>query len=242
MNNTRLIPVILLSLVMMASCSKSGVDINIDDPQDIEFLQIIDTALLNAFDEQYIHFGHTPPQFDNLSFLVDSMEYVVCKRYKYHPVYHTPVLSTFNGPGDYDPSEYYHLFYHHLNHLSSHTLLSIGSGGADDTYKRNNDKVYIIGSGQSFTAYYEEHPDMPFHPTFGILISGTIVNDSLGRFVGIKDYRYGKMYMGYEETPPFGANVYLENSVEVKENRKVLAPYFNPDTCAIWQQYHTTKQ
>lgn len=238
MKKTHFLPVFFLSLVMMASCSKSGIDVNIDDPQHIEFLQVIDTALLNAFGEEYIHFGHTPPDFDSLSFLVDSMEYVVCRRWKYHPVYHTPVLSTFNGPGDYDPSDYYHLFYHHQNNLSSHTLLSIGSGGVEDTYKRNNDKVYIIGSGQAFTAYYEESPNMPFGPTFGILISGVIVQDTLGNLIGIKDYRYGKMYMKYEETPPFGANVYLENSVEVKENKKALAPIFNPDTCTVWNQFH----
>lgn len=230
--------VVLLSLVLVSSCSKSGVEIQIDDPQNIEFLQIIDTALLNAFGEENVHFGHTPPDINNLSFFVDSMEYVICNRYKYHPVTHDVVLSTFNGPHDFDPSKYYHLFQNYHIHLSSHTLLSIGSGGEDDTYKRSNDTVYIIGSGQKFTAYYEERPDMPYRPTFGILVSGEIVKDSLDNLIGIKDYRYGKMYMGYQDPIPYNANVYLENSVEVKEHLREIAPYFDPDTCTVWKQFN----
>lgn len=238
MKKAHLFPVILLSLLMMASCSKKGVDINIDDPQDIEFLQIIDTALLNAFGEEHIHFGHTPPNIEGLSFLVDSMEYVVCNRYKYHPITHEIILSTYNGPEDYDPSKYYHLFQHHHLNLSSHTLLSIGSGGADDTYKRYNDKVFIIGTGQKFTAYYEEKPSMPYRPTFGILISGELVNDDQGHPVGIKNYRYGKMYMEYQDQIPYNANVYLVNSVEVKKHLRTIAPCFDPDTCTIWKQFN----
>lgn len=245
----KLIPVFLLCLGMAASCAKEGVDININDPQHIEFIQIIDTALLNAFEEKNIHFGHTPPYFDSLSFVVDSMEYVVCNRYKYHPITHEPVPSTYNGPGDFDASIYYHSFYNHQGNISSHTLLSIGTGGEEDTYKRNNDKVYVIGSGDSFSAYYEEQPDMPYQPTYGILVSGTlayeidtsysgqdtIVNKTL---VGVKDYRIGKMIMGYGQTPPYNAPVYLKGSVEVKQHLRKLAPCFDPKTDPVWQQYN----
>ena len=249
MKKTHLFPVIVLGLVLMASCSKSGIDINITDPQHVEFLQLIDTALLNAFEEEHIHFGHTPPNIDSLSFMVDSMEYVVCNRYKYHPITHEPVPSTYNGPGDFDASVYYHLFYHHIDNLSSHTLLSIGTGGADDTFKRNNDTVYVIGSGNAFTAYYEEYPDMPYHPTYGILVSGileyhldtvysatdTVIHQT---FVGIKDYRIGKMIMKYGQQPPYNAPVYLEGSVEVKKHLRDIAPCFDPKTDPIWQQYN----
>ena len=85
--------------------------------------------------------------------------------------------------------------------------------------------------------FYEEQPDLPYRPTFGILISGTLVKDNNGNFIGIKGYRYGKMYMKYEDTPPYDANVYLENSVEVKKHLRPIAPYFDPNANPVWQQY-----
>lgn len=235
MKKTRLLPILFLSLVMMASCSKEGTDLNINDPQRIKFLDIIPQELLEAFGEEYIHFGHTPPDFDKMVFYVDSLEYLVCKHYVYDYYTHQPIISTY--PLEYDPIWYYHYFYNHIDNIINDSILYYAPA-ENDRFMADYDSIYLIGSGDDFTAYFEEHSSSMYHPTNGILISGTVVKDAQGQFIGIKDYRMGKMIISYEEDPPFGANVYLVNSLEVKKHLKPIAPAFIPDTCTIWQQYN----
>lgn len=238
--------ILLASLVMLYSCSDDGIDIEINNPQHIEFLNILPEELLEAFGEENIYFGHTPPVFDSLIFYVDSLEYEVCRHFIYDQVTHEPILSHY--PLVYDPTYYYHYFYNHIDNTTSDSLLYYGPG-QHDKVMMVYEGMSIIGSGDKFTVYFEERPNRPYRPINGILISGTLVHTTdtvysetdttiTKRFLGVKDYRMGKMIIDYEDPVPYDAQVYLKSSVDVKVHIRELAPYFNPDTCTIWQQYN----
>ena len=226
MKKTHLFPVLLFSLVMMASCSK-GVDLNISDPQQVEFLNIIPSDLITDFGQENIHFGHTPPNLNNICFYVDGLEYRVCKHYIYGPN-HEPIISNF--PLDYDPIKYYHYFFHHSENIASDSLLYFGPG--EDRFMMAYDTVFIIGSEEdsTFTAYFVEKPNSKYHPIQGILLSGTLTKNS------IKNLIMGKKIIDYRDPLPAVLDVYLPGSIDIKYKDK--APFFLRDTCTRWQQYN----
>ena len=247
MKKTHLFPALLLSLFLMASCSK-GVDININDPQHIEYLDIIPSDLVEAFGQRNIHFGHTPPNLNNVCFYVDGLEYKVCQHYIYGPN-NQPVLSNF--PLDYDPIKYYHCFFNHIENIASDSLLYYGPG--EDRFMMEYDNVFVIGSEKDssvFTAYFIERPNSKYHPTNGILISGTLFKDTIidttfynnntiidtTILEGIKNFRMGKKIIEYKDPLPAILDVYLPGSIDVKV--KDTAQFFLRDTCTRWQQYN----
>lgn len=224
MKKTFLIPVVFLCFVMMASCSKSGIDIPINDPQDIEFIHNhIDRDLIDAFGEEHIHFGHTPPSLEGISFKVKGMDYDTCVRYIFNVDPTLPPIISHTDPPTYDGSTNYHHFFHHIESITKHKLKTVDTH--NDAYIRENDTVYVVGidSLLVFTAYYEEvlNEEGLGHPTNGIIVSGTLVYDNQGIFVGIKDYRIGKKILRYEERPTIPS--YAEGTIEIKTHSG-LAP------------------
>lgn len=237
MKKTQLIPVIFLSLVMMASCSKTGIEVNIHDPQHVVFIHgldenehiLIDQDLVDAFGEEYIHFGHTPPSLEGISFKADMMYYETVVRYLFNqdPT-QPPILSGADPPTD-DGNRNYHHFYNHTENIARQRMQTITT--YQDTVLRQNDTVYIIGdeSTHSFTAYYEEtlKEEGSGHPTSAILISGTLVYDDNGHFLGVKNYRIGKKILRYKERPTpnqYGIIMaFAEGTIEIKKQNE-LAP------------------
>ena len=74
--------VLLLLLIGLSACSDDGIDINVNDPQHIPWVEdLIDPDLLNAIGVENIYFGHTPPNIDSLSFIVEKLEYDTCIRW-----------------------------------------------------------------------------------------------------------------------------------------------------------------
>lgn len=218
---------ILTSLLMaLVSCSpEEGIQIDVIDPQVIDFVNVvIDDDLIEAFGEENIHFGHTPPSLEGLSFYVQGMDYVVCKRYIFD-VYNNyqPTLSHADPPS-YDGSRNWHHFYHHIENMAGHKMKTIDT--YNDTYIREMDTVFILGVSEShcFTAYYEEEikEEGSGNPVHGILISGKLVYDGNGELLGVMDYRIGKKILEYRGTPPYGS-AYAQGTIEVKEHRE-LAP------------------
>ena len=218
---------ILTSLLMaMASCTKvEPVAIDIIDPQDVGFVNVVlDDDLVEAFGEENIHFGHTPPSLEGLSFYVQGMDYVVCRRYIFDAYNNYQPTLSHADPPTYDGSRNWHHFHHHIENLASHKMKTIDT--YNDTYIRPNDSVYIVGiaDDHTFTAYYEEviEDEGSGYPVNGILISGQLVYDGNGELLGVKDYRIGKKIMEYKGTPPYGSS-YAPGTIEVKEHRE-LAP------------------
>ena len=222
----KIIPVLLFSLVMAASCNK--VDININDPQHIEFLDIIPQDLITAFGEENIHFGHTPPNLENVCFYVDGLKYEVevCNHYIYGPN-HEPMLGQTLTD---DPIKYYHCFFDYKENIISDSLLYFAPG--EDRFMMAYDTVYVIGSEKdsTFTAYFIERPNSKYHPTQGILLSGKLTKN------GIKNFRVGKKIIDYRDPLPAVLDVYLPGSIDIKY--KDNAPFFLRDTCTRWQQYN----
>lgn len=234
MKKRNLLLVLLLSFLLMSCSEEESVSLDFYDPQQIEFTSIIDTALINAFGVENIHFGHTPPNLDSISFHVDGMDYVVHIRYLFDEngePFLPPHQNT--GAGEYDPTENYHLFHNQKENIASHILLTKGTHGPEDIHLRQNDTVYIIGSGNDFTAYYEEQLQSTGHPVNGILVSGTLSYDQTGKFLGIKDYRLGKKILRYTAELPPVAQVYAQGTIEIKEHL-TLSPVFDPHTCQLW--------
>lgn len=248
MKKTQLLPIIFLSLLMMASCSKSGVDINFNDPQHIDFLDIIPPDLVEAFGQENIHWGHTPPNLNNVCFYLDGLKYKVCKHYIYGQN-HEPVIS--NSQFDSDPIKYYHCFFNHVENIASDSLLYYAPG--EDRFMMAYDTVYVIGSEKDssvFTAYFIERSNGRYHPINGILISGTFFKDTIidttfhnnNNIIdtiileGIKNFRMGKKIIEYRDPLPAILDVYLPGSIDVKV--KDTAQFFLRDTCARWQQYN----
>lgn len=217
--------VLLFSLVMMASCSKDGVDIDVIDPQHVEFINIvIDQDLIDAFGEEYLHFGHTPPNLEGISFKVRGMDYDTCIRYIFNAQDpDAPPIQSHTDPPTYDGSTNYHHFFDHAENISHHKLKTIDP--YNDTYIRENDTVYVVGvdDSQYFTAYYEEiiKEEGSGHPTNGIIISGKLEYDDQGVFIGISNYRIGKKILSYREHPTKPS--YAQGTIEIKTHSG-LAP------------------
>lgn len=225
--------VLLLGLVMASSCSKSGVDLNINDPQDVEFLNMLPQDLVEAFGEQNIYFGHTPPDLEGISFKVKTMNYVYCLRYLFNPDPSLPPIPYHADPPDYDGSTNYHHFYDFEGNIANHKLKTVDPGL--NTFIRE-DTVFVIGNTDlnHFTVYYEEElkEEGSGYPTNGILISGTLVYNEQGVFIGVKNYRIGKKILRYKERPAPNQDgiikAFEKGTIEIKTHAE-LAPAENWD-------------
>lgn len=211
-------------------CDREAIDFDFSDPQEVEkvsnTLQNNDD-LIEHFGEEYIHFGPVPPNLEGLSFKVTGMEFDYCQRYIFGPNEGDPDIQSHADPPTYEASIYHHHFFQQVQGISKHRLKSIGPHG--DTYIKENDTVYVIGSGHDFTAYYIERvtEEGSGNPTNAVLISGTLKYDDQGHILGVEHYRIGKKILDYEYRPTI--NSYAKNTTEIKRHDG-LSPCYEWDT------------
>lgn len=222
-------PLWLLGIVLLLSCCKEhdGIDFDFYEPQTVvSILDTIPEDLVEAFGEEYFHFGPTPPNLSNLSFLVDGLQYVKAIRYVFGPE-GTPVPSQAEMP-PMDMTRYLHHFYSSTGGISSHRLKTIDP--SNNQFLRQNDTVFIIGNGPYFTAYYidsiQEYSSG--NPVNAVIVSGVIQSDNItGAFLGIDHYRIGKKILSYGHIPTVPS--YAPGTIEVKQHEG-LCPAYEWDT------------
>ena len=211
---------ILLLLSMLTSCQKwEGIPLEIKDPQDIQSLsEVLPEDLIYAFGEEHIHFGPTPPDLTDISFKVEGLTYDSCLRYIFGPNGETILSPT--APPTHEGTLYYHHFWNHEEQIAQHKLKTIDPSG--NIFIRSNDSTFIIGHDSVFTAYYQETILEPQsgNPTNHIILSGTIVRDPVTKqFVGIRNYRMGKMIKCYDHQPEIPS--YAPGTIEVKKHEGI---------------------
>lgn len=212
------------------SCEREGIDFDFNSPQDIQKVSLTlrnNEDLIAHFGEDNIHFGPVPPNLEDISFKVTGMDYDYCERYVFGPTPDDPPIQSHAEPPTYEASRNHHHFFGHKQGISKHKLMTIDTYA--DVYTKENDTVYVIGSAPDFTAYYIEktHEEGSGNPTNAILISGTLVYDQSGNFIGVKNYRIGKKILEYEYHPTI--NAYAQGTIEVKRHDE-LSPAFVWDT------------
>lgn len=236
MKKIRLVSVFVIALISLNACNgwDDGISIDINDPQHIETVQqIIDEDLLdvlNALSVQngitYIHFGHTPPNLDDISFIVDTLWYDTCIKYRPDGVVSYINLGAEN-------SEYKHHFYDHIENIS-HQKMHIHDKAHQNDYFADCDSTFIIGNGNNFTAYFKQtHPsEQQGNPTYAYLVSGTLTYkdtiiqngntfDTIKELYGVTNYRIAKKIVA---TNPDPAPYYCKGTL------MVLRPYRQYDT------------
>lgn len=208
-------------LVLLSSCGKNSMDFNfaepIDNPTINEVFGLDNQDLLDAFGEANIHFGPVPPSLDGISFEVHGMDFIYYKRL----VSYQGTVSQQEGSTGYDGSTNYHHFFNDPTTVYTKHRFQTKDPSAH-IYARENDKVYVIGHDNCFTAYYIETVTDPGSgdPTNAIIISGTLEYDASNRFIGVKDYYIGKKILTYESTP---TNAYAPGTIEIKRQHDPLA-------------------
>ncbi len=234
MKKTSLFATLLLGLTLLMACSEEeGLTIDLIDPQQVEFVDDFfgedNMDLVQAFGVDNIHFGHTPPNMEDISFYVEGMDYDTCIRYIFDIYNNNEPTLSHAIPPSYDASRNYHHFYNYIENISSHKLKTVDA--YNDSYIRTNDSTFILGDAETncFTAYYEEEiqEEGTGFPTNGILISGTLVYDNTGTFVGVNNYRIGKKIIRYKEHPTIPS--FAQGTIEVKTHEG-MAPYQLWDT------------
>ena len=238
MKKALLFSILLAFLIGWNACSgwDNDIDIDFNDPQDIEWVEnIIDEDLLLILDDlkakngiDYIHFGHTPPNLDSISFIVNKLWYDTC--IKYFPDGH----ASYKNPG-FENAYYEHHFPEQVDNIAHHRLHSF-----DSTYFESRtidcENAYIIGSGNNFTVYFKHQfiSETQGNPTYAYLVSGTLVYDSIPNsndsiFVGIKNYRIAKKIVATEPDPaPYYCKGTLMVLKPLRENQNM--PYWIWDT------------
>lgn len=203
-------------LAFITACKEDqGLEINFNDPQEIPTINSFFEAapeLIEQFGEEYLYFGNTPPDLNNISFKVDGMDYVFSKRFRFGPNNEPTPITT--PPPSYDASKYYHHFFEHFESISCHRFRSQDSHG--NIFIRENNS-YIIGHDSLFTAYYIEKitDEGSGFPTNAIIISGTVRNDSNG--LGISNYRFGKQILKYDTAPD--NPTFAPGTIEIKTHQ-----------------------
>lgn len=222
-----------LLILLLCSCKEDkdgGFDMNFHDIQDIKgLMESIDPDLLELFGEENIHFGHTPPNINDISFKVDTLRYDTCLRYVYVPAVDSVMLSP-SAPPVLENALYQHHFYHPIGNITRHKL-NIHDRSYGNQYTQESDTVFIIGSGNSFTAYYELkiESEKDGNPTWDFLVSGTLVYDSTGAFIGVSGYRLGKKIVSVESPPTAG---YYTGTIMIMESFRngAISPQWEWDT------------
>ena len=206
MKRRLLVFVMLLGILGMNACSdKEGIDLDFHDPQHIQWVEnIIDEELLEAFGEENIHFGHTPPDLNEVSFIVDRLLYDTCVRYRPVTINGvTEIVPSTNNPG-LENSVYKHHFFNHTENVA-HNRMYIEDHSWGNNSLADCDTAFITGSGKDFTVYFIEHliSEQGGNPTWAYLISGTLIQDATGK-VGVSNYRIGKKILEIEFHPTAG--------------------------------------
>jgi len=226
----RLRIVLVLLFLPFVSCEDwIGIDADFTDPQEVTpMLEYLPQDLLDAFGEEYINFGPTPPDLSDISFKVNGLDYVTSIRYLFGPTDDDEYIISTTDPPTYDATIYYHHFMEQTEHIAKHNLKTIDPN--NNIFFRHNDTVYVIGHDSLFTAYYQEtiQDSLAGYPTNYIILSGTLVRDSgTQAFIGIRNYRIGKKIKKYLYRPI--APSYAPGTIEVKTHQE-LSPAHVWDT------------
>lgn len=240
MNRMKRVTVFLALSIAFLSCEREGIDFDFNSPQDIQKVNLTllnNNDLIEHFGESNIHFGPVPPNLEGISFKVTGMNYDYCERYVFGPTPDAPPIPSHVDPPTYEPSINHHHFFDHLQSISKHRMMTFGTHG--DIYTKENDTIYVIGNNNNFTAYYIEKTtgEGSGNPTNAILISGTLVYDKDGKFIGVEKYRIGKKILEFEYHPTIPT--YAQGTIEIKRHDE-LSPRFEWDT--IQQPNGTAKQ
>ena len=219
-------------LFFLSSCKKKGVGLEIDfhDPQEIptinHFFEDADAwELIKHFGEENIYFGNTPPNLNDISFLVNGMKYEYTERYSFDLDADDPLHADFipitTSPPTYDASKEYHHFFDQDESRIWHKIKTQDSQGNDFVRKY---KYYVIGHDSLFTAYYKETitDEGSGRPTCAIIFSGIVRLDKNGQFAGISNFRYGKQFISYEKLPAI-AN-YAPGTIFIKTHDALCIP------------------
>ena len=230
MRKYHIIVALLCCLAGLNSCKDAGIDLDINDPQHILWVEeIIDDDLMQAFGEENIHFGHTPPNLDSISFVIDELWYDSCIRYRPVTIFGVTSIEPSYSSGGIEVTVYKHHFFDHKENIA-HQRVFIKSHNNDNPNLKPIDipNTYVIGSGNNFTAYFQAQTisEKEGNPTWAYLISGTIVNDPvLGRC--ISNYKIGKKIIDIEFDPVAG---YYPKTI------MIMRPLNNtiPIPCVVW--------
>lgn len=217
-------------LAGLFSCKDAGIDVDINDPQHILWVEkIIDDDLMQAFGEENIHFGHTPPDLDSISFLIDTLWYDSCIRYRPVTIFGVTTIEPSYSSGGIEMTTYKHHFFDQIENIS-HQRFYIKSHNNTNTNIKpiTIDTTFVIGSGNNFSAYFRAKTisEKEGNPTWAFLISGTVVNDSK-KGKSISNYRIGKKIMSIEFDPVAG---YYPNTIMIlRPVNKTM-----PIPCTVW--------
>ncbi|MBO7084069.1 MAG: hypothetical protein J6W30_09510 [Bacteroidales bacterium] len=221
--------VLLLLLIGLSACSDDGIDINVNDPQHIPWVEdLIDPDLLNAIGVENIYFGHTPPNIDSLSFIVEKLEYDTCIRYRKITIMGVDtIMPSYNNPG-LENSVYKHHFFNCNENIAGYKM-HIKAHTGDESFI-TTDSIFVIGYGNNFTAYYQKKlfSEKEGNPTWAYLITGTVEYDSTNKILGVSNYHIGKKILAIDFPPTQG---YYPGTL------MYMKPYStNPDIipCRVW--------
>ena len=225
--------ILVLTALAFYFNSCSHVDIDFNDPQEIEFIQdefmyekdgvlTDNNDLVELFGEENINFGPVPPTWNNdICFIVDGMDYVTCIRYIYDTYHNDENTLAHTDPPIYDASINIHLFQNHEQCVFKQQIKTHDQYGS--TYTLDLDRTYIIGHDSLFTTYYKGKISGNGNPTVAMIISGTMVYDPItGEFKGVRDYIYGKKILDYEYKP---TNAYAPGTILIKKHPGLSPKY-----------------
>ena len=220
---------LVLSWLACGLLACSPLDIDFNDPQEINFIQDefdflnnpANEDLLDCFGRENIHFGPVPPTWsDSICFMVDSLVWDTCIRFIYGP--NDVIQPSHADPpesGDFDGSITVHLFHDLRQVVFKHEMKTRDTWA--NYYVLDLEKAYIIGHDSLFTTYFQGKTIGNGNPTIIMLISGSMAFDkTTGEFIGVKDYVIGKKIIEYEEKPSPG---FAPGTIEVKR-RPGLSP------------------
>lgn len=229
----RILRYLVITSLVLSFVACSPLDIEFTNPQDVttihdEFLYedineelVANDDLVELFGEENINFGPVPPAWnDSICFMVNGMDYLACVRYIYDQNNDNAIIPSHAAPPVYDGSKNLHLFYDQTQCIFNHEMKTL------DTYMNyylmSLEKTFIIGHDSLFTTYYKGKIEGNGNPTVVMIISGTLVFDTITTgntqkvvFKGVRDYIIGKKILDYEYLPHLAA---APGSIEVKKH------------------------
>ena len=217
-----LFPILLLVLTILNACSgwDERIDIDFTDPQQIEWVEdVVDEDLLLAMGIENIHFGHTPPNIDDFSFVVDSLWYETWVKVllRENQITHVKWIDTVYSQPNFEKSKYKHHFFNQNGNII-HQRMYYQDHNQNEALV-DCDTTFLIGSFINdttgcFTAYYswKVESETQGNPTYAFLVSGTLRytkdNQNQLRLTYIDNYRIGKKVIQIDPAYEQSTNVY----------------------------------
>lgn len=232
MKNRTFIVALLCGLAGLCSCGKTGIDIDISDPQEIQRVDsIVDDDLLKAFvkafGEESIHFGHTPPNIDGISFILEGLVYdsLITVHRIILPTGETRIDTSKSSGGGYENAVYKHHFFDQVGSIARQKFYRKAHNQPEPVISTIH-PTYIIGSGNDFSAYYCIQTNSPeeANPIWAYLISATIVDGPDSD--SIANCKIGKKIIHTNGDPIAG---YYEGTIRIMHPLDTL-----PIPCVEW--------